>query len=181
MKLVTTRDSSRVGLKPATARIRCSRVKPIASPKRNPLESHRTLRAPTMGLFSFSQYGFLNESQRLRLQRARSHRCHRQPPDSARAHGNPPRPLERHGSLQPQANPVCFNDVYSGDCSPRAVPWSAHGCPLQPQISRRRLGERWGQQRRLGNGSGGALSTHCPRCSYAPNSAITSHSQKQND
>lgn len=45
-----------------------------------------------MGLFSFSQYGFLNESQRLRLQRARSHRCHRQPPDSARAHGNPPRP-----------------------------------------------------------------------------------------
>lgn len=92
-----------------------------------------------------------------------------------------PAPLERHGSLQPQANPVCFNDVYSGDCSPRAVPWSAHGCPLQPQISRRRLGERWGQQQRLGNGSGGALSTHCPRCSYAPNSAITSHSQKQND
>lgn len=35
-----------------------------------------------MGLFSFSQYGLLNESQRLRLQRARSHRCHRQPPDS---------------------------------------------------------------------------------------------------
>ena len=27
---------------------------------------------------------------------------------------------------------------------------AAHGCPLQPQISRRRLGERWGQQRRLG-------------------------------
>lgn len=43
-----------------------------------------------MGLFSFSQYGFLNESQRLRLQRARSHRCRRQPPDSARAHGDPP-------------------------------------------------------------------------------------------
>lgn len=168
-----------------------------------------------MGLFSFSQYGFLNESQRLRLQRARSHRCHRQPPDSARAHGNPPRPprrngqptgstcaqsaipcpqdrlkttseaqkqifspycnffvftkrfsairqiskgwiaatasnpakggspqrspLERHGSLQPQASLVCFNDVHSGDCSPRAVPWSAHGCPLQPLISRRQL------------------------------------------
>lgn len=50
-----------------------------------------------MGLFSFSQYGFLNESQRLRLQRARSHRCHRQPPDSARAHGNPPRPPRRNG------------------------------------------------------------------------------------
>lgn len=44
-----------------------------------------------MGLFSFSQYGLLNKSQRLRLQRARSHRCRRQPPDSARAHGNPPR------------------------------------------------------------------------------------------
>lgn len=44
-----------------------------------------------MGLFSFSQYGLLNESQRLRLQRARSHRCHRQPPDSACAHGDPPR------------------------------------------------------------------------------------------
>ena len=46
-----------------------------------------------MGLFSFSQYGLLNKSQRPRLQRARSHRCHRQPPDSACAHGNPPRPL----------------------------------------------------------------------------------------
>lgn len=45
-----------------------------------------------MGLFSFSQYGLLNKSQRLRLQRARSHRCRRQPPDSARAHGDPPRP-----------------------------------------------------------------------------------------
>lgn len=45
-----------------------------------------------MGLFSFSQYGLLNKSQRPRLQRARSHRCHRQPPDSARAHGDPPRP-----------------------------------------------------------------------------------------
>lgn len=44
-----------------------------------------------MGLFSFSQYGLLNESQRLRLQRTRSHRCYRQPPDSAFAHGNPPR------------------------------------------------------------------------------------------
>ena len=33
----------------------------------------------------------------------------------------------------------------------------------------------------VSNGSGSALSTHCPRCSYAPNSAITSHSQKQND
>lgn len=46
-----------------------------------------------MGLFSFSQYGLLNKSQRPRLQRALSHRCHRQPPDSACAHGNPPRPL----------------------------------------------------------------------------------------
>lgn len=45
-----------------------------------------------MGLFSFSQYGLLNKSQRPRLQRALSHRCHRQPPDSARAHGDPPRP-----------------------------------------------------------------------------------------
>lgn len=44
-----------------------------------------------MGLFSFSQYGLLNKSQRPRLQRARSHRCRRQPPDSARAHGDPPR------------------------------------------------------------------------------------------
>lgn len=44
-----------------------------------------------MGLFSFSQYGLLNKSQRLRLQRTRSHRCYRQPPDSAFAHGNPPR------------------------------------------------------------------------------------------
>lgn len=170
-----------------------------------------------MGLFSFSQYVLLNESQRLRLQRARSHRCHRQPPDSACAHGDPPRPprrngqptgstcaqsaipcpqdrlkttseaqkqifgpyciffvftkrfsairqiskgwiaattsnpakggspqrsppLERHGSLQPQASPVCFNDVHSGGCSPRAAPHgAAHGCPLQPQISRRQL------------------------------------------
>lgn len=47
-----------------------------------------------MGLFSFSQYGLLNKSQRPRLQRALSHRCHRQPPDSARAHGDPPRPLD---------------------------------------------------------------------------------------
>lgn len=46
-----------------------------------------------MGLFSFSQYGLLNKSQRPRLQRALSHRCHRQPPGSARAHGNPPRAL----------------------------------------------------------------------------------------
>lgn len=46
-----------------------------------------------MGLFSFSQYGLLDKSQRPRLQRARSHRCHRQPPDSACAHGNSPRPL----------------------------------------------------------------------------------------
>lgn len=50
-----------------------------------------------MGLFSFSQYGLLNKSQRPRLQRARSHRCHRQPPDSACAHGNPPRPPRRNG------------------------------------------------------------------------------------
>lgn len=215
-----------------------------------------------MGLFSFSQYDLLNESQRPRLQRARSHRCCRQLPDSARAHGDPPRPpstqrtadgqhlhskcipcpqdrlkttseaqkqifgpycnffaiadcrgapnrgsqpkntanrplngssppcrevrgsaiaksckkvrffvftkrfsairqiskgritimrrlrkgriasarKSRKGrSLQPQANPVCFNDVHSGGCSPRAVPWSAHGCPLQPLISRRQL------------------------------------------
>lgn len=47
-----------------------------------------------MGLFSFSQYDLLNKSQRPRLQRARSHRCHRQPPDSAFAHGNLPRPLD---------------------------------------------------------------------------------------
>lgn len=47
-----------------------------------------------MGLFAFSQYGLLNKSQRPRLQRALSHRCHRQPPDSARAHGDPPRPLD---------------------------------------------------------------------------------------
>lgn len=134
------------------------------------------------GSFRFRNTAFSANRNACARREPRSHRCYRQPPDSAFAHGNPPRPpLERHGSLQSQANPVCFNDVYSGDCSPRAVPWSAHGCPLQPQISRRRLGERWGQQRRLGNGSGGALSTHCPRCSYAPNSAITSHSQKQND
>lgn len=51
-----------------------------------------------MGLFSFSQYGLLNESQRPRLQRARSHRCCRQLPDSARAHGDPPRaPPRRNG------------------------------------------------------------------------------------
>lgn len=50
-----------------------------------------------MGLFSFSKYVLLNESQRLRLQRARSHRCHRQPPDSACAHGDPPRPPRRNG------------------------------------------------------------------------------------
>lgn len=50
-----------------------------------------------MGLFSFSQYGLLNESQRLRLQRAR-YRCHRQPPDSACAHGNPPRPPPPKGT-----------------------------------------------------------------------------------
>lgn len=50
-----------------------------------------------MGLFSFSQYGLLNKSQRPRLQRALSHRCHRQPPDSARAHGDPPRPPRRNG------------------------------------------------------------------------------------
>lgn len=50
-----------------------------------------------MGLFSFSQ-GLLNKSQRSRLQRARSHRCHRQPPDSACAHGDPPRaPPRRNG------------------------------------------------------------------------------------
>lgn len=46
-----------------------------------------------MGLFSFSQYGLLDKSQRPRLQRALSHRCHKQPSDSACAHGNSPRPL----------------------------------------------------------------------------------------
>lgn len=144
MKPVATRDSSRVGLKPATARSRCSRVKPVARPERNPLRIPSHPQSPSNGAFSFSQYGLLDKSQRPRLQRALSHRCHRQPPDSARAHGDPPRPpLERHGSLQPQASLVCFNDVHSGGCSPRAVPWSAHGCPLQPQISLCQPGERW--------------------------------------
>ena len=85
------------------------------------------------------------KSQRLRLQRARSHRCRRQPPDSAFAHGDPPRPpLKRHGSLQPQASLVCFNDVHSGGCSPRAAPHgAAHECPLQPQISLCQPWERW--------------------------------------
>ena len=55
----------------------------------------------------------------------------------------PAPPRERHGSLQPQASLVCFNDVHSGGCLPRAVPWSAHGCPLQPQISLCQPWERW--------------------------------------
>lgn len=95
------------------------------------------------GSFRFRKAFSTNRNARA-CREPRSHRCYRQPPDSACAHGDPPRPpLERYGSLQPQANPVCFNDVHSGDCSPRAVPWSAHGCPLQPQVSRRQPGGRW--------------------------------------
>ena len=55
MKPVTTRDSSRVGLKPATARTRCSRVKPIARPKRNPLRIPSHPQSPNNGaLFIFA-------------------------------------------------------------------------------------------------------------------------------
>ena len=96
------------------------------------------------GSFRFRNTAFSTNRNARACRGALSHRCHRQPPDSARAHGDPPRPpLERHGSLQPQASLVCFNDVHSGGCSPRAVPWSAHGCPLQPQISLCQPGERW--------------------------------------
>ena len=96
------------------------------------------------GSFRFRNTTFSTNRNARACRESRSHRCHRQPPDSARAHGNPPRaPPERHGSLQPQASLVCFNDVHSGGCLPRAVPWSAHGCPLQPQISLCQPGERW--------------------------------------
>lgn len=96
------------------------------------------------GSFRFRNTAFSTNRNARACRESRSHRCHRQPPDSACTHGNPPRPpLERHGSLQPQASLVCFNDVHSGGCSPRAVPWSAHGCPLQPQISLCQPGERW--------------------------------------
>ena len=55
LKPVTTRDSSRVGLKPATARTRCSRVKPIARPKRNPLRIPSHPQSPNNGaLFVFA-------------------------------------------------------------------------------------------------------------------------------
>ena len=95
------------------------------------------------GSFRFRNTAFSTNRNARACRESRSHRCHRQPPDSACAHGNPPRPPERHGSLQPQASLVCFNDVHSGGCSPRAVPWSAHGCPLQPQISLCQPWERW--------------------------------------
>lgn len=184
MKLVTTRDSSRVGLKPATARTRCSRVKPIARPERNPLRIPSHPQSPNNGaLFVFA----IRPSQQIATPAPAESPA---PTDvtsnrlTAPAHTETrPAPQKRHGSLQPQTSPVCFNDAHSGGCSPHAVPWSVHGCPLQPQISRRRLGERWANSGGwAAGGGGGTLSTHCPRCSYAPpNSAITSHSQKQND
>lgn len=96
------------------------------------------------GSFRFRNTAFSTNRNARACRESRSHRCHKQPSDSACAHGNSPRPpLERHGSLQPQASLVCFNDVHSGGCSPRAVPWSAHGCPLQPQISLCQPRERW--------------------------------------
>ena len=99
------------------------------------------------GSFRFRNTAFSTNRNARACRESRSHRCHKQPPDSACAHGNSPRPAppppERHGSLQPQASLVCFNDVHSGGCLPRAVPWSAHGCPLQPQISLCQPWERW--------------------------------------
>lgn len=95
------------------------------------------------GSFRFRNTTFSTNRNARACRESRSHRCHRQPPDSACAHGNPPRAPERHGSLQPQASLVCFNDVHSGGCLPRAVPWSAHECPLQPQISLCQPWEQW--------------------------------------
>lgn len=97
------------------------------------------------GSFRFRNMAFSTNRNARACRESRSHRCHKQPPDSACAHGNSPRPAppERHGSLQPQASLVCFNDAHSGGCLPRAVPWSAHGCPLQPQISLCQPWERW--------------------------------------
>lgn len=55
MKPVMARSPSRVGLKPATARTRCSRVKPIASPERNPLRIPSHPQSPNNGaLFVFA-------------------------------------------------------------------------------------------------------------------------------
>lgn len=146
MKLVTTRDSSRVGLKPATARTRCSRVKPIARPKRNPLRIPSHPQSPNNGaLFVFA----IRPSQQIATPAPAESPV---PTDvtsnrlTAPAHTETrpaPPPPERHGSLQPQATLVCFNDVHSGGCLPHAVPWSAHGCPLQPQISLCQPWERW--------------------------------------
>ena len=145
MKPVATRDSSRVGLKPATARTRCSRVKPIARPKRNPLRIPSHPQSPNNGaLFVFA----IRPSQQIATPAPAESPV---PTDvtsnrlTAPAHTEtrPAPPPERHGSLQPQASLVCFNDVHSGGCLPRAVPWSAHGCPLQPQISLCQPWERW--------------------------------------
>lgn len=56
MKPVTTRSPSRVGLKPATVRIRGSRMKPIARPKRNPLRIPSHPQSPNNGaLFVFAR------------------------------------------------------------------------------------------------------------------------------
>ena len=82
------------------------------------------------GSFRFRNTAFSTNRNARACREPRSHRCHRQPPDSACAHGNPPRAPERHGSLQPQASLVCFNDVHSGGCSPRAVPWVRARMPV---------------------------------------------------
>ena len=96
------------------------------------------------GSFRFRNTTFSTNRNACARREPRSHRCYRQPPDSpSHTETRPTPPLERHGSLQPQASLVCFNDVHSGGCSPRAVPWSAHGCPLQPQISLCQPWERW--------------------------------------
>lgn len=131
MKLVTTRSPSRVGLKPATARTRCSRVKPIARPKRNPLRIPSHPQSPNNGaLFVFA----IRPSQQIATPAPAESPV---PTDvtgnrlTAPAHTETrPAPLERHGSLQPQASLVCFNDVHSGGCSPRAVPWCRARMPV---------------------------------------------------
>lgn len=131
MKPVTTRDSSRVGLKPATARTRCSRAKPVARPKRNPLRIPSHPQSPNNGaLFVFA----IRPSQRIATPAPAESPV---PTDvtgnrlTAPAHTETrPAPPERHGSLQPQASLVCFNDVHSGGCSPRAVPWVRARMPV---------------------------------------------------
>lgn len=151
MKPVTTRDSSRVGLKPATARTRCSRAKPVARPKRNPLRIPSHPQSPNNGaLFVFA----IRPSQRIATPAPAESPV---PTDvtgnrlTAPAHTEtrpaPPRKARiATTSSEPRLFQRCaFGRLFAPCCSmgtvvrPVLLHNAAHGCPLQPLISRRQL------------------------------------------